>query len=145
MKIKLLMKSILTLMLILFSQLAFTNEGGLQSLRGSLPLTETGLTPQTRPWKQNSGIVNRDYEAQPPVIPHEITGYKINLRSNKCLTCHRRETYKEMGATMISKTHFEDKKGNGHVSANRYFCTQCHVPQRDIPPLVKNTFTEFQE
>ena len=29
---------------------------------------------------------------------------------------------------------------SANVSARRYFCTQCHVPQADAQPLVENTF-----
>ncbi len=139
------MKSMIAIMLLFLSQEVLANEGGLQSLRGDVPLTDIVQTPETRPWKQSSGPIERSFKDQPPVIPHEITGYKVNRRSNKCLTCHSREAHKAMKATMISKTHFEDKKGNGHVSANRFFCTQCHVPQKDILPLVKNTFSGNQE
>jgi cytochrome c-type protein NapB len=29
------------------------------------------------------------------------------------------------------------------VSPRRYFCTECHVPQADVEPLVGNTFTDM--
>jgi cytochrome c-type protein NapB len=29
------------------------------------------------------------------------------------------------------------------VSARRYFCTQCHVPQVEVEPLVENRFEDI--
>jgi cytochrome c-type protein NapB len=84
----------------------------------------------------------RDYVQQPPLIPHKIDGYIINTKSNKCLTCHSWKNYREAGATKISQTHFENREHSvlANVSARRYFCTQCHVPQVNAKPLVANTF-----
>lgn len=28
------------------------------------------------------------------------------------------------------------------VASRRYFCTACHVPQSDVPPLVENVFPD---
>ena len=83
---------------------------------------------------------------QPPLIPHQIDGYKINQKFNKCLTCHSWANYRESGATKISQTHFEDRDANvlANISARRYFCTQCHVPQVNARPLVGNTFEPIQ-
>ena len=80
----------------------------------------------------------RDYVQQPPLIPHKITGYKINVKFNKCLTCHSWANYKEAGATKISQTHFADRDNQvmANVAARRYFCTQCHVPQADAKPRI---------
>ncbi|UCE90692.1 MAG: nitrate reductase cytochrome c-type subunit, partial [Pseudomonadota bacterium] len=49
---------------------------------------------------------------------------------------------KKAGSVKISQTHFSDRDGNdlANISARRYFCTQCHVPQVDSAPLVENTF-----
>ena len=58
------------------------------------------------------------------------------------MSCHSWSNYREAGATKISQTHFEarDKNLLANVSARRYFCTQCHVPQVDAKPLVENVF-----
>ena len=39
-----------------------------------------------------------------------------------------------------------DRDGNvrGDVSPRRYFCTQCHVPQDEVKPLVENRFEDFE-
>ena len=32
---------------------------------------------------------------------------------------------------------------SGDVSPRRYFCTQCHVPQDEVKPLVANRYEDF--
>jgi cytochrome c-type protein NapB len=114
----------------------------LSSLRGMTALEEEGAAPELKYYEKDGEPITRDYVQQPPLIPHQIEGYWIDSRSNKCLTCHSWANYKEAGATKISQTHFEDRDKHvlANISARRYFCTQCHVPQVDAPPLVENTF-----
>ena len=89
----------------------------------------------------------RNYPMQPPTIPHDIRGYELNLRANKCMTCHARVRTEESKAPMISVTHYMDREGNflAEVSPRRYFCTQCHVNQTTARPLVENTFEDMDE
>jgi len=84
----------------------------------------------------------RNYPEQPPVIPHSIEGYQLTLNTNRCLSCHARQFAPNSGAPMISVTHFMDRDGQvlADVTPRRYFCTECHVPQSDVRPLVGNTF-----
>ncbi len=91
---------------------------------------------------QDRDPIPRDYVQQPPMVPHTVEGYTVNLKVNKCLTCHSWANYKEKKATKISQTHFSDREGNdlANVSARRYFCSQCHTPQADAKPLVENLF-----
>jgi len=88
----------------------------------------------------------RNYPMQPPVIPHHIRNYEINLNSNKCMSCHSRHRTGESQAPMVSVTHYMDRDGNflAEVSPRRYFCTQCHATQSDVPPLVENDFVDMQ-
>ncbi|WP_207481706.1 nitrate reductase cytochrome c-type subunit [Arenibaculum pallidiluteum] len=87
---------------------------------------------------------SRNYPDQPPVIPHAIRDYQLDLNANKCLTCHGRENTEASQAPMISITHFQDREGQtlGAVSPRRYFCTQCHVPQSDARPRIDNLFQD---
>jgi len=94
----------------------------------------------------------------------------ITAASNQCLGCHMPDVAKSVNATPIPESHFTDfrpkttldKKGHmvkdGKVVNNtsdvkiakfrkmkklnpaRYNCSQCHVPQANIKPLVENTF-----
>ncbi len=116
--------------------------GEVKSLRGSTQLDTPSDTVEVKKNINDEAPIKRDYVHQPPLIPHTIKGYKINMKYNKCLTCHSWANYKRAGATKISLTHFEDRSGAAHsnVAARRYFCTQCHVPQADAKPLVENNF-----
>lgn len=94
----------------------------------------------------------------------------ITIKNNACLGCHMPNVAKSVGATPIPESHFVDfrpstkvdAKGNiikdGKVVKNtsdvkiakfkklkklnpaRYNCSQCHVPQANVKPLVANTF-----
>ena len=116
--------------------------GDVNSLRGGNPLNDAAKSPAKMKVQNDREPITRDYVQQPPLIPHKTKGYRINIKFNKCLTCHSWANYTEAGATKISQSHFNDREN--HVLANiaprRYFCTQCHVHQVDAAPLVENTF-----
>jgi len=113
-----------------------------ESLRGATELEEAPRLPSVKRWEPDQQPIARDYVQQPPLIPHSIDSYQIDLRSNKCLTCHSWANYQDAGATKISQTHFADRDANvlANVAPRRYFCTLCHVSQMDTEPLVENTF-----
>lgn len=87
----------------------------------------------------------RNYPMQPPVIPHKIDGYQIDLKVNKCMSCHARKRVGDSQAPMVSVTHYMDRENNflANLSPRRYFCTQCHVPQLDAKMLVENDFVDI--
>jgi len=125
---------------------AMAGQGEVTSLRGHNSLEDNSKTPTMKKWVKDSEPIERDYVQQPPLVPHSIKGYKINIKFNKCLTCHSWANYREAGATKISQTHFSDRESNvmANIAARRYFCTQCHVPQVDSKPLVENTFESLK-
>ncbi|MCU4676705.1 nitrate reductase cytochrome c-type subunit [Catenovulum sp. 2E275] len=88
----------------------------------------------------------RNYPMQPPLIPHNIRGYEINLNVNKCMACHSRTRTEDSQAPMISVTHFMDRDSNflAEISPRRYFCNQCHVPQTDAKDVVENNFVDME-
>jgi nitrate reductase (cytochrome), electron transfer subunit len=114
-------------------------------LRGSTPLDEEGAAPPMAPTRNTAEREVRNYPEQPPVIPHSIDGYQINLQSNKCLSCHARARTAESQAPMVSITHFMDRDGQflASISPRRFFCTECHVPQNTATPPVSNDFTDI--
>jgi cytochrome c-type protein NapB len=114
------------------------------ALRGSAPLNDEADPPPLPPPVNTSEQPSRNYPEQPPIIPHSIEGYRIDLDSNKCLSCHARSRTAESGAPMLSVTHFMDREGQvlASVSPRRYFCTQCHVPQFAAKPPVANDFVD---
>jgi cytochrome c-type protein NapB len=87
----------------------------------------------------------RNYPMQPPVIPHKIDGYQLDLKVNKCMACHARQRTGDSQAPMVSVTHYMDRDNNflAELSPRRYFCTQCHVPQLDAKLLVENDFVDM--
>ena len=113
----------------------------IQSLRGDVVEADSAM-PQIQRYFKDQPPMDRDYLQQPPLIPHKVDGYIVNIKHNKCLSCHSWSNYKQHRATKISQTHFESRDGAvlANVSARRYFCMQCHVPQVDAVPLVENTF-----
>jgi len=114
-------------------------------LRGATPLNDEGPAPPMTPMRNTAEREMRNYPEQPPVIPHSIDGYQIDLQSNKCLSCHARARTAESQAPMVSITHFMDRDGQflASVSPRRFFCTECHVPQNVANPPVSNDFVDI--
>jgi len=113
----------------------------LLSERGDVSIDQQSKVDMFRPEKDKESIP-RNYDKQPPLIPHSIKGYNITQNFNKCMDCHSRERAKETSATQVAKSHYLDRDGKalGNISPRRYFCMQCHVPQFDAKPLVVNTY-----
>ncbi|SDK10911.1 nitrate reductase cytochrome c-type subunit [Billgrantia gudaonensis] len=111
-------------------------------LRPGGTIGETLSAPPMARQSREPGRRVLNYPEQPPVIPHTIRDYQVDRRSNRCLTCHSRENAVDAGAPMVSISHFRDRHQQvlAAISPDRYFCTQCHVPQTDADPLVDNEF-----
>lgn len=118
-----------------------------QSLRGSDVAVADQAPPPIaylgeRPGKQKP--LARSFEEQPPLIPHAMTNFdEITPEANQCLDCHSAETYKKKNAPKLGDSHFRDLRTGKvmqEMSAARYQCTLCHVPQADAKPLIENTF-----
>ncbi|WP_050854970.1 nitrate reductase cytochrome c-type subunit [Helicobacter cetorum] len=94
----------------------------------------------------SSQRIERSYENAPPLIPHDISDFAdITKDNNACLGCHSPDVAESVGATPLPKSHLYDLRHNKPVKNNgvsdaRYNCTQCHVPQANAKPLVKNSF-----
>jgi nitrate reductase (cytochrome), electron transfer subunit len=115
------------------------------ALRGKTPLDDEGAASPMTPMRNTAEREVRNYPEQPPVIPHSIDGYQIDLQSNKCLSCHARARIAESQAPMVSITHFMDRDGQflASISPRRFFCTECHVPQNVTNPPVSNDFVDI--
>lgn len=113
--------------------------GPVQSLRGA---SVDASLPAPEFFDQQEGREVRNYRLQPPIIPHPMVQYQIDLRTNQCLSCHDWTNAGERGAPTLSMTHYLDREGNqlDTVAGTRWFCNQCHVPQADAPALVGNDF-----
>ncbi|MGF1562275.1 MAG: nitrate reductase cytochrome c-type subunit [Geminicoccaceae bacterium] len=97
--------------------------------------------------QDTSGRFERSYRSQPPLVPHRIEGYEIDIKVNKCLSCHDWTVAAAQGAPKVSETHYVTREGVqlDTVASTRWFCNQCHVPQANAAPLVSNTFTPSHE
>jgi cytochrome c-type protein NapB len=134
---------------ILLSSVAFSTQANdvneVATLRDSTSI-ETQKEPKIIPEVTNDDIKQkRNYPMQPPVIPHKVRNYQVDLKVNKCMSCHSRNRTDESQAPMVSVTHYMNREGNflAEISPRRYFCNQCHVPQVDAKPLVENTFKDM--
>ena len=114
-------------------------------LTGPTPFTEEMPAPPMRREVADDLRRQRNYPDQPPVIPHSIQGYQLDLNSNRCMTCHARQYTEISQAPMISITHYMDRDGNflAGLAPRRYNCTACHVQQTNAPPLVENRFVDM--
>ncbi len=90
----------------------------------------------------------RYFPGAPPVIPHSVAGLvPITGKANSCLGCHDKPNMigkKTKGLpTPMTASHYADlwtkDKPSSKVSGARYNCDQCHAPQSDAKPLVRNT------
>lgn len=110
--------------------------------RDSLPIDQGSTPPERLRLINQRGGFERNYEKQPPLVPHQVEKEQIDLKTNTCLKCHSDKNYQEAKAPKLGDSHFLDRDGKklDQVSGRRWFCTQCHVPQEDATPLVENTF-----
>ena len=116
--------------------------GFVDAMRGPLPIPETTRPPLLRNAVNDDERPARNYDMQPPIIPHRVDGYQVDKNFNKCLDCHARGKTELSNAVPVSATHYKDRDGKmlDHVSTRRYFCQQCHVAQDAVRPLVGNSF-----
>lgn len=140
-------KSILlitTTMMTLF--FATSTLSGVMSLRGNSDIEGLSKTPAKKKVESVEGGIARNFKQQPPLIPHKIDKYRINLKHNGCLKCHSPKTYKREKAPKVGDSHFKDRNGKilKTVARRRYFCIQCHAPQVAAQPLVQNTFKKAE-
>jgi cytochrome c-type protein NapB len=134
----------LVVLALLFVGGAALAQEAIATMRQGVPLDQNAAPPPM-PSVVNSDIRQvRNWPEQPPLIPHQIDNYQIDLFVNKCLTCHSRTAVAISQAPMVSVTHFQNREGQvlAAVTPRRFFCTQCHVPQLDIQPIVGNDFKD---
>ena len=131
--------TVLAALLVALGSIAVAQE--LRDLRGTAPDAPSVVNMNLQ-WEGREGRMVRNYRQQPPLIPHSITQYQIDLRTNQCLSCHDWTKAGERNAPTLSMTHYLDREGRelDQIAGTRYFCNQCHVPQADALPLVDNTF-----
>ena len=115
------------------------------AMRGPVPLAQEPMPPPLAAQENKDVRRQRAFAMQPPTIPHKIEGYQLDRNANRCMFCHARTRVEETRAIPVSPTHYIDRDGTirGDISPRRYFCTQCHVPQDEVKPLVENRYQDF--
>lgn len=136
------MNKTLTILLLAGVLAACASYAPLTSMRGA-DVAAADVAPVEASYKGSAPgsqpKIARTFAQQPPVIPHAIENFlDLNLKENTCIECHGPDNYAAMSAPKIGTSHLiNDGKT---VSAARYVCTGCHVPQIDAPGLVGNRF-----
>jgi len=136
--------------------LAVAQTTGTKDVDLGLSKTSVFDEPTPQPFEYNdafpgsSKILPRAYPGAPPQIPHNIDSFKpITAANNACLGCHDKpETIGKKGGKNLPPmplSHYTATKGKSKqaqrkVSGARFLCTQCHVPQAQVKPLVGNSF-----
>ncbi|HET7793782.1 MAG TPA: nitrate reductase cytochrome c-type subunit [Rhizobacter sp.] len=125
-----------------WAQAASAPAGFTDAARGPVPIMKSTEPPRLGNAVNNDRRLTRNYDLQPPIIPHRVDGYQIDRNFNKCLDCHARDKTAVSLAVPVSATHYIDRSGKvlDRISTRRYFCQQCHVAQEDVTPLVGNRF-----
>ena len=135
--------------LVLIATTATAQQGApsahVDAMRGSVPLAQEPAPPPLASQENKDVRRQRAFAMQPPTIPHKIEGYQLDRNANRCMFCHARTKVEETRAIPVSPTHYMDRDGTmrGDISPRRYFCTQCHVPQDEVKPLVENRYQDF--
>lgn len=121
---------------------AASGAGFFDATRGPVPITASTRPPRLANAVNDDQRLPRNHDLQPPIVPHRVDGYQIDKNFNKCLDCHARGKTAFSQAVPVSDAHHIDRMGKvlDHVSTRRYFCTQCHVAQEPVAPLVGNSF-----
>lgn len=100
------------------------------------------LPAPAMPEQPKRQAVPRAWPLQPPVVPHDIRGYQVDRRHNRCLDCHQGDGPELTGATAVSATHYINRDGEAleRLAGARHFCTMCHVPQQPAALLTESRF-----
>lgn len=116
----------------------------LNSLRGAAAISGAEPPPpELGDYINDKENVERTFKDQPPVVPHTVDRYAINLKTNECLECHMKQEGKDEAKSVeMSESHFMTRDGKklDHPAGSRHFCNQCHVPQVDAQPLIASEF-----
>ena len=138
------MKKLLAVSVVITALFSLSSFAEITSLRGKQEVGGVNTVPTLKPIPKNQTLFELNYVNQPPMVPHSVEGYSFNQSNNSCLSCHGRENYRKAGAVRVSPTHYTDRDNVllTDVAPRRYFCLQCHVPQAQAEPLVKNEFTQ---
>ena len=136
------MKRTMIALLVSATAVVFATQAvAVDSLRGA-DIEKNSAKPAKRKLVEQSGGFERSFKEQPPMVPHVVDKYEINLKVNGCMKCHSEKTYEKEKAPKVGDSHYVTRDGKtlDTLSSRRYFCNQCHAPQLKGEPLVENVF-----
>jgi len=136
------MKRTMIALLVSATAVVFAGQAAaVDSLRGA-DIEKKSAKPTKHKLVEQSGGFERSYKEQPPMVPHVVDKYEINLKLNGCMKCHSEKTYEKEKAPKVGDSHYVTRDGKtlDTISSRRYFCNQCHAPQLKGDPLVENVF-----
>ena len=115
-------------------------------MRGNVPILDEAAPPRMQAQENKDVRRVRSHSDAAADDPAQDRRLPARQDVNRCMFCHSRTRIEETRAIPVSVTHYMDRDGNvrGDVSPRRYFCTQCHVPQDEVKPLVENRFQDFE-
>lgn len=138
------MKKIMVIILLALTATLFTSMAiaDVQSLRGDTALDAPANKAEKHKLQVQSGGYERNFEQQPPLVPHKVDTYSVTLKNNGCLKCHSEKAFEKEKAPKVGDSHYVTRDGKtlDTISSRRYFCLQCHVPQVSDSPLVENNY-----
>ncbi len=126
-----------------------TNAAGIPV--SSLGLSKTALEDTAEPlqftYQDSKSVQFNRYS--PPTIPHEIGDFiPITNAINDCIDCHQIPKKKrDDDPVPLPPSHYINHRTGvrtATAAAARYNCTACHVPASDAPPLVGNSFQNWE-
>lgn len=117
------------------------------SLRGKSASTADDSALQVREYvgkrPGQTPLIVRNFDTQPPLIPHTVENYEIGAKENACWDCHSSDDLKGKKMPMVGTSHLlasADPQAEPKLNMQRWQCDTCHVPQVDAQPLVDNVF-----
>jgi nitrate reductase (cytochrome), electron transfer subunit len=118
---------------------AYDDEG--IGFRKETLFNEVGVEPPVATFTDvapgSSDNMARAFSTAPPQIPHSTEGLlPIKKDNNACVACHLPAVAAAVKATSVPESHME----GAELSNARFSCSQCHVPQANVPIIVDNTF-----
>lgn len=118
--------------------------GGLKTMRPDVDINDPAYVPEVAEFTTaepgETKKLTRSHENAPPQIPHMVDSTMISLKRHECMECHTNNKKAPKEAPKMKPSHYTNQAGKvmKTVYQGRYFCFQCHVPQSDAKPIVKN-------
>jgi nitrate reductase cytochrome c-type subunit len=118
-------------------------------LKGPEPFTRETPAPPMQRQVTDDVRRRRNYPDQPPLIPHSIEGYALDLNANKCLSCRARKFTEQSQAPMdkIARKMQASKEVWGHIfgsidTRDKFLALRKHLAEREWERMKANDSLE---